>query len=101
MPIAAIQSRYLYVRYEVLLLVDSFTFELQPERLSHRAVAAIGANQEVRSHDLAIRECRLTLCSVCVNVANAIPNPTSPPSAFRRWRKIVSVQHCGAIHVFG
>ena len=49
-----------------LLLVDSFAFELQPERLSHRAVAAIGADQEVRSHDLAIRECRfdavLILC---------------------------------------
>ena len=42
-----------------------------------------------------------TPCSFCVNVASALPNSTSPPSARKRSRKIASVRDCGTIQRFG
>ena len=57
MPVAAIKSFDLDVRYQHGLLVDRLAFEPQAERFSHRAVAAVAPDQEVRSRPFAGREC--------------------------------------------
>ena len=56
MPVAAIKSFDLDVRNEHRLLVDRLAFESQPERFSHRAVATVGPDQEVRAHPFTGRE---------------------------------------------
>ena len=56
MPVAAIKSLDLDIRYQHGLLVERLAFHPQAERFSHRAVAAVAPDQEVRSHDFAGRE---------------------------------------------
>ena len=57
MPVAAIEPFDLDIRYQHRLRVDRLAFEPQAQRFSHRAVAAVGRDQEVRSHHFTGREC--------------------------------------------
>ena len=57
MPVAAIESFDLDVRDEHRLLVDRLAFQPQAKRFSHRTVAAVAADQEIRSHRFAGRKC--------------------------------------------
>ena len=56
MPVAAIESFDLDVCHEHRLVVDRLALQPQAERFSHRAVAAVAPDQEVRSYPFTGRE---------------------------------------------